>query len=165
MCPCIKGVKMGMLPSVPMVYPGVFIEGDAGGEPPLLSEAWALTNGLRAISGRCIAMDSVHGVSRLAAAFALRRASIACLCSPVILCRCALRCTLMASVFSVVRFCLLSLRRAFSCCRSVVVNTRLLARLRALSSCLSSRVRLRRWALWRSRDACRLLARISPTQK
>jgi hypothetical protein len=81
---------MGMLPSVPMVYTGVFIEGDAGGEPPLLSEARALTNGLRAISGRCIAMDSAHGVSRLAAAFALRRASIACLCSPGILCRCAL---------------------------------------------------------------------------
>ena len=111
--------------------------------------------------GHGIAIDSAHGVFRLVAAFELRRASTACLCSSCILCRRSLWFILMACDCSVVKFCLLSLRRAFSCCRSIVVNTLLFERLRALSSCLSSRVKLCRWALWRSRDACRLWARMS----
>ena len=63
---------MGALLSVPVVFSGVLVERDVGGEVASADGACDLTAGLAAASGRGIAMDSAHGVFHLAALFALR---------------------------------------------------------------------------------------------
>jgi hypothetical protein len=75
-----------------MVYSGVLVEGEEVGElfPSLacvlcVLEAWFIVCKVFAI-GHVIAMDSLHGVFLLAAAFALRRASIAILSCTDLLC-------------------------------------------------------------------------------
>ena len=69
---------MGESPSVPMVQSDVLPEGEMGGEaaPSLAGDVCVLDAGFTipkaAAFGHGIAMDSVQGVFRLAAAFALR---------------------------------------------------------------------------------------------
>ena len=88
---------MGTLPSVPMVYAGVLDEGVARGEDigSTTGDAGMLDDGLAIdndpCSGHFIAIDSVHGVFRLAAKVALRRASSSCLSPSGMVCRRALR--------------------------------------------------------------------------
>ena len=139
----IREKKMGELPSVPMVYAGVLVEG-AWGEDASTDDACDLSDVLAgaAAAGCGIAMDWVHGMFLLAASVALRWARLAC-------------------PSSWVEFILLFLRRALCCCSSLAVGSRLFERRRALSSCLSSGDKLCRRALWRSRDACRLWACMS----
>jgi hypothetical protein len=61
-----------------MVYSGMLVEGEHGGEEvpslagvPCMSDARFIV-GKVAVSGHCIAIDSVHGVFLIASAFARR---------------------------------------------------------------------------------------------
>jgi hypothetical protein len=62
----------------PMIYSGLLVEGDAGGEavPSLAGDACVLDVrfivGKDSVFGHGIAMDSAHGVFLLATAFSLR---------------------------------------------------------------------------------------------
>jgi hypothetical protein len=103
-----------VLPSVLIVYSGVLVEGEAGGEvvPSLAVDECVVdasfTDGKAIAFGHDIMMDSAHGVLLLAASFALRLASSVALTSSVMLCidarcRAALLRSLISSFSSAVK--------------------------------------------------------------
>jgi hypothetical protein len=107
---------MGVIPSVLIVYSGMLVEGETVGEavPSLACDLCVFDApffvGKVTAFGHGIAIDSLHGVFLLAAAFALRSANIAVLSSSVLFCRAALLRALISSFCSAVKL----LRRALS---------------------------------------------------
>ena len=99
---------MGVLPSVLMVYSGVFVEGETPSltvDPCVLDARFFVVK--FAAFGHGIAMDSLHGVFLLATSFALRLASSVALFSSGMLldvrCRASLLRSLVFSFLSAVK--------------------------------------------------------------
>ena len=133
---------MSVLPSVPMVYSGMLIEGGVGCETflSLAVDRCVLNTGFivgKSVTfGHGIAIDSAQGVFLLYVAFTLRRASNVALFSSVMLCVDVCRLTLSSCLSFVDKFFLLALCCAFLSSKALFCRAALL---RALISsfCLS----------------------------